>query len=802
VTSPTEVSSAGQARAPLDLRLMAPALCAWAVAAATVHWTPRAQLAAAAGLGLLALAARIVLRSKRGRTWGGRRHHSRHTALSTQIALSASACGLVLVAAAGHGAVARAGVVPALAAERAVVQVRGVVLTEPRTITRSDERADLVVLTMRVDHVEARGRRSTPRTPVLVFADSPQEWQGVSWRSRIEVAGRLGPPDQPGAETVAVLTPSSVPRTIEREPLALRWAEHARSRLRSAVDPLPADARGLIPGLVIGDTSLTPPELTEAMLDTGMSHLSAVSGSNVAIVLGAVVLLCRWCGVRRAWRPVIAVGALVGFVILCRPEPSVLRAGVMGVVGLVALSSARRSSSLPALGVAVLSLLCLWPELARSYGFALSTLATLGLVIFARPWGDAIAGRLPARMSLVGDAIAIPLAAQVVCAPVIVLLQGSVSTIAVLANLLAAPFVAPTTIAGIGAALVGVVWLPAAAVPAWAGALPAWLIGRIARLSAEVPMGQVDWVDGAPGAWLLTGLTVLVLLTGPWLRLRAAQHPYAALGLLALLATAAWPMPTPGGWPPPGWVVAGCDVGQGDAFVVPTGPGTGVLIDTGPEPEPVVRCLDALGIESLDAVVLSHFHSDHVHGLTGVLDALPVAAVYVTPVRDPPEEAARTLDLLEEAGVPTYPALAGDQLDWQGVSARVLWPLPTTTARTGANDGSVVLDLTSGRTRILFTGDIETMAAAGVRRAVAGERYDVLKVAHHGSAVQDRELVDGLGVWVALIGVGADNTFGHPAPSALSMLRQAGAVVLRTDHDGDVAVLETDDGWAVATQRD
>lgn len=786
----------------LDLRLLVPALVAWAVAATALPCPPGAQLGVAAGLGAVALSVRRFLRGPRGPTRGDHPGATWTTAPAAQVGLSAAACGLVLVAAAGHAAVARAGEVPALAAERAVVQVRGTVLTEPRTISRADERADLVVLTLRVDHVEGRGERSSPRTPVLVFATSPDEWSQVSWRSRIEVAGRLGPPEETGAATVAVLTPHSAPRLVQRPTVLLGWAEHARSRLRSAVDPLPADARGLIPGLVIGDTSLTPPELTEAMLDTGMSHLSAVSGSNVAIVLGAVVVLCRCCGVRRAWRPVIAVGALVGFVILCRPEPSVLRAAVMGVVGLIALSSARRSSSLPALGVAVLVLLCIWPELARSYGFALSTLATLGLVIFARPWGDAIAGRLPKRLSLMGDAIAIPLAAQVVCAPVIVLLQGSVSTIAVLANLLAAPFVAPTTIAGIGAALLGVLWLPIAAPLAWAGALPAWLIGRIARVCAEVPMGQLDWVDGAPGAWLLTGLTVVVLLTGPWLRQCAGQHPYAVLALLALLAAAAWPVPTPGGWPPTGWVVAGCDVGQGDAFVVPTGPTSAVLVDTGPEPGLVVRCLDELGVETLDAVVLSHFHSDHVQGLSGVLDAMPVGAAYVTPVRDPPGEAERTLDLLADAGVPTYPALAGDQMQWGSASARVLWPLPTTSARTGANEGSVVLDLTSGRTRILFTGDIETMAAAQLRRAVAGERFDVLKVAHHGSAVQDRELVDGLGAQVAMIGVGADNTFGHPTPSALALLRQTGAVVLRTDTDGDIAVLETEDGRAVATQRD
>lgn len=761
----------------LDLRLLVPALAAWVVAAASLGRSPVQHLVLAGGL--VVTGAVVVVVSRRS-SW---------RVLRPQVGLATCACVLVLLAAAGHAAADRAGVVPHLAADRAFARVEGVVLTEPRTVGRGDERADLVVLRVRLEQVGARGKTSTPGTPVLVFVDAGQGWEDLRWHGRFAAQGRLSLPDEPGAEVVAVLSPRGPPVVLEAPALPLRAADHARQRLRQAVDPVPADARGLIPGLVIGDTSLTPPELTEAMLDTGMSHLSAVSGSNVAIVLGAVVVLCRWCGVPRSWRAPLALVALVGFVVLCRPEPSVLRAGVMGVVGLIALSASRRRVSLPALAVAVLVLLCVDPALARSYGFALSTLATLGLVVFARPWGDAIAARLPRRAALVGDAVAIPLAAQVVCAPVIVLLQGTVSTIAVLANLLAAPLVAPTTVAGIGAALLGVVWLPLATLIAWVGALPAWLIGRIARTCARVPFGQIDWVDGPVGAVALTVLTVALVLTGPRLRWEAARRPSAVVAVIGVLTALLWPLPGRGGWPPPGWVVLGCDVGQGDAFLVPTGPASAVLVDTGPDPDLVGACLRRAGVQRLDAVVLSHFHSDHVGGLAGVLDSVPVATAYVSPVRDPPVEAERTLALLAEAGVPTHEAVAGQQLAWPGVRAEVVWPSAQTGGGVGANDGSLVLDVTVDETRVLFTGDIEELAARQVGRALAGERFDVLKVAHHGSAVQDTDLVEGIGARVALIGVGADNTFGHPSPSALALVQRAGAVVLRTDQDGDIVVV-------------
>lgn len=781
-----------QTRGPggLDVRLLLPALLAWSLGALLLGRDGVTRLIVAASLAVAgAVLTALLAQWRAGSPW------------SAQVALSTVAGVLVLTASSAHAGIDRAGVVPALAEDGAQVRVEAVVLTEPRVVVRGDERADLVVLRLRVEQVRSRGLVSTPRTPVLVLAEAGDGWEGVRWHSRVRAGGRLSVPEQSSGDVVAVLAPRGPPEVVRGPTLPLRAADHARNRLREAVDPLPADPRGLIPGLVIGDTSLTPPELTEAMLDTGMSHLSAVSGSNVAIVLGAVMVVCGWSGVPRAGRPVLALVALVAFVVLCRPEPSVLRAGVMGLVGLLALSASRRRASLPALAVAVLVLLCVDPALARSYGFALSTLATLGLVLFARPWGDAIACRLPRRARLMGDAVAIPLAAQVVCAPVIVLLQGSISTVAVLANLLAAPFVAPTTVAGILTAVLGVLWPPLAVVGAWVGALPAWAIGRVARVCARVPLGQVDWVDGAPGAFLLAALTLALVVTGPWLRLRAARRPLAVVALLGCLGGLMVPLPGGGGWPPRGWVVLGCDVGQGDAFLVPTGPGRAVLVDTGAEPEPVAGCLRRAGVHHLDALVLSHFHADHVAGLPGVLQEVGLTRAYVSPVQDPPEEARRTLAALAEAGVPTQEVHAGDLLVWGGVQAAVLWPEPSAEAELGANDASIVLDLQVQGVRVLLTGDIETRAAAGVRRAMAGQEVDVLKVAHHGSAEQDRALVDQLSADVALIGVGADNTFGHPTASALSLVRRAGAVVLRTDLHGDVAVLVRDGVLSVATSR-
>jgi competence protein ComEC len=312
-------------------------------------------------------------------------------------------------------------------------------------------------------------------------------------------------------------------------------------------------------------------------------------------------------------------------------------------------------------------------------------------------------------------------------------------------------------------------------------------------------MGSIGWVPGPAGAWLLTALTVAVLAAGPWLRWQAQRRPVHAWAAVILCLAVVWPTPGRHGWPPQGWVVAGCDVGQGDAFVVPTGPGRVLLIDTGPDPQLLGACLELLGVQQIDGLVLTHFHADHVGGLDAVVGHLPVAAAYVTPVRDPPGDAQEILDELAAHGIPTYAVTAGDHLAWGEagqVEAQVVWP-PAERAGSlalGANNASVVLDVTVVDTRILFTGDIEPQAARGVRRALVGERFDVLKVAHHGSAAQDENLVTGVGARVALIGVGADNTFGHPSRTVLSMLARTGTVVLRTDRDGTYALVTDGNG--------
>jgi competence protein ComEC len=245
-----------------------------------------------------------------------------------------------------------------------------------------------------------------------------------------------------------------------------------------------------------------------------------------------------------------------------------------------------------------------------------------------------------------------------------------------------------------------------------------------------------------------------------------------------------------------------CDVGQGDATVLAAGDGTGVVVDAGPDPTLVDRCLTTLGITRIPLVVLTHFHADHVAGLPGVLRGRSVGAIETTGFEEPADQAAFVRAQAAARHIPVTRAAAGERRRSGGLDWRVLWPPPdTASAPDGPNDASVTLLVRSAGLTLLLLGDLEPPAQQALLRTPAAEELgsvDVLKVAHHGSAYQDPELIRRVAPRLALISCGRDNGYGHPAPSTVAALRDGGALVLRTDEDGAIAVVGTGAGLSVA----
>ncbi len=679
-----------------------------------------------------------------------------------------------------------------LATQRAEVTLDGTVSGDPFLL--HGRFGDQALVRVEVTGVTAADRRLRLRQPVVVLGAT--SWLAVPLGAAVRVVGHLAPSSR--GDVAATLSTRDPPEVTAGPDPWWRASGEVRAALRRSVSSLPPDRRALVPALVDGDDAGLDPALQDDFRTTGLTHLLAVSGTNLTLVVGFALVVARWLRVRGRWLHAVGAAGIVGFVLVARAEPSVLRAAVMGTVALVGLGANGRDRGTRALGVATVLLLLLDPGLASAAGFGLSVLATAGILLLAPGWRDALSRWLPRWLA---EAVAVPAAAQLACTPMIAAISGQVSLVAVLANLLAAPAVGPATVLGLLGGLVTLVAPPfGRALGGAAGWCVAWIV-EVARHTASLPTAAVGWGSGPVAIAGLAVLSAAVAAYGP----RLVRRPTTGLACCGVLVAAVLVrVPTPG-WPPEGWLMVVCDVGQGDGLVLNTGaPHTAVVVDAGPDPRAMDACLSGLGVTRIPLVVLTHFHADHVDGLPGVLHDRTVGAVEVSRLRDPPAGVSLVRRAVEAAGRTPRDAPYAVTRRIGDVTLEPVWPLPgSPTVGPGdgstANNASVVLLARIRDVTFFLGGDIEPEGQATLAALLPGLHVDVLKVPHHGSRYQDLAFLASLGARLAVISVGEGNDYGHPAPETVRALQSTGARVLRTDHDGSVAVVERDGRLAAVT---
>ena len=747
-----------------DYRMALPALGACAAAALATEARPRVTGVAALCLTILAL---VLARRA-------------HRALTIAVVIIAGVClmSAVRVGSVSSGPVAQAG------RDRAVADVLMTLTSDPRII--STPRGDLVVVRVSIEQVDVRGHRSRTHAPVLVWADTA--WKSFELGTTVRAVGRLGPADD--SDTSATFDPSEL--VERRDSRAWWWVASARLRagVSESVSWWSADTRALIPALVHGDESALSEQLRQDFRDSGLTHLLAVSGTNLTLVVGFLLAMTRLLGVHGRLQIVVGVVGTAAFVILARPEPSVVRAAAMGLVAIAGLGAGGRGRGMRCLAWAVIGLMLLDPWLARSVGFILSAVATAGILILGPLWRDALAHWMPRWCA---EALAVPMAAQLVCTPVVAAISGQVSLVAVLANLIAAPAVGPATVLGLlggGTALVSsnlshLVGLVT-------GLFGQWIV-LVGTKCAALTGAAYEWGDSAKAVALLVLVCLAIALCArPMLR-RAW-----AFGLLAAVTAVVLVHPVSIGWPPAGWVMVACDVGQGDATVLNAGHGQAVVIDAGPAPDLADDCLRRLSIDAVPLIVLTHGHADHVDGLAGIVRDRRVGQIAVGPSGGPAAE-----------GVDRRTVVPDERQSVGQVAWTVLAPDPAKTSTSAdaddgessaTNNASVVMLAEIRGARILLAGDIEPEAQEAVMRTWPRLRADVLKVPHHGSSRQMPELFDELGASYATLSAGEGNSYGHPSPKTLGLLKQMGVRALRTDTQGDLALVVRDGKLTAVTR--
>ena len=558
-------------------------------------------------------------------------------------------------------------------------------------------------------------------------------------------------------------------------------ADRVRARLAASIAPgLHGERRAVVAGIVLGEDEGLPEDLRDAFRASGLFHLLAVSGANVAVIVGGALGLAAAVGLSRWIGQALALTAILGYVAAVGWQPSVVRAGVAGVLASLAWIAARPRDRWYFLLLGALVLLVWNPRSLLEPGFQLS-FAAVAAIFVAVPWLEReLEGYpLPAKLAAV---VAVSGACGAVTAPLVWLHFGAVPLWSVPANALAWPAAGPILSLGLVSAALDPVLPDVAELIARVNGLLAAYLAGVARVVAALPWAQVSSAHA---------LALLAAIPAAVVAVRRARGPtrHALVAALAVVAVGevAWQLvPAGGAVPPPrGLRVTALDVGQGDAILVEA-PGASMLVDEGP---PEGRAADQLrrrGIRRLSLLVLTHPQRDHVGGARDVLRRLRVDMVLdpALQARSPYRDDA--VDEARRRHVPVAVARRGVRFRIGPLVVRVLWPEDAGAPGEDPNQNAIVLLVSYGSTDALLTADAESDVTLPLRPPPV----EILKVAHHGSADTGLpELLRRTTPRIALISVGEGNDYGHPTASTLAALADVpGLAVGRTDRDGSVSV--------------
>ncbi len=571
------------------------------------------------------------------------------------------------------------------------------------------------------------------------------------------------------------------------------FADRLREHVSAGMAPgLRGERRAVIAGIVLGEDEGLSEQLRADFRASGLYHLLAVSGQNVALIAGGAILLVYLIGVSRFVGQLAALGAIGGYVLAVGWQPSVVRAGVAGALASLAWLASRASDRWYFLLLGAALLLAWSPYSLLDAGFQLSFAAVAAIFVVVPRLRQTLAG-YPVPHSL-AEVFAVSGACGIATAPILLTQFGAVPLYSIPANALAAPVVAPLLGIALVTAIVAPVAPPLAALLAWVNGWLAAYLALCARVIGGLPYAAVSARAAIAIAAVVLCAAYLLTRVG-----RSRRRAYATVALAAALIAGGWRLHGSSVPPPPhGLRITFLDVGQGDGALIQV-PGGAVLVDEGPPEAAVASQLRHLGVKALSLLVMTHPQRDHIGGAEQVLKMLSVGAVLdpAIPSESTDDRAARAA--ARERGVKHIVARAGEAFKIGALRLRVLWPDGPGAVGDDPNNHAVVLVASYGQTDALFTADAESDVTGRLQLPPV----EILKVAHHGSAD------DGLGdelkelrPRIAVISVGAGNDYGHPTPSTLASLATVqGLAVYRTDLDGRVVVESDGRRISVRTNR-
>lgn len=576
----------------------------------------------------------------------------------------------------------------------------------------------------------------------------------------------------------------------------LRLATAYRDVLREQVSGLEAAAAGLIEGMVLGDYRKLNARDLKAFRLTGLIHLCAASGLNLAIMAGFIVWLGRRA--RLPYRLILAlqVPILIVYALAVGLSVPVTRATVVALLAATAYLMGRDFDFLPAMGMAMFYILWSDPGAASGVSFQLCFAAAAGMVLFYRPLCMLMRAGNSKLMALVAATVA----AQLAVGPLLLYHFGEVSVLATLSNLIVVPLVPAVMALAMLSSLVGAACLPCAGILMQAAGLFARCILTAAR-GLAVP----SWVSLRIFPFSILWIAIYYpSLAAGLLPVRGRLKSLGRVVLAGLLAAAllfgiTLPLRPLGA--DAGMRITFIDVGQGDAVLIQAPSGVNVLVDGGLDDRVLTEDLRSRGVRYIDAVVVSHPDSDHIGGLDGALENCEVAMM-VHPGTKETGQAGVLLASAEEMGVEVRVMREGDHLQLGEISLAAFGPPEKVAEGVSVNEYSLVLRAEGPGFSMLLTGDVEEEGEEMLMGCLEDLSCDILKVPHHGGFCEGNEdFFSMVEPSIAVISVGADNAYGHPSRATVEALQHGGCSVYRTDQRGDIVVRVVEGGFRVECEK-
>lgn len=556
---------------------------------------------------------------------------------------------------------------------------------------------------------------------------------------------------------------------------------------------LDGDQASLLSGLLLGERHRLSPAVREAFSDTGTTHVLAVSGLHAGLMALIIFVILRILRLPKRAASLGTVAGLAVYTLAAGAGPSIVRSSIMAGMILLGGLWERQGNGLNMLGLAGLLILSFWPDAAFDLGFQLSFSATAGILILTKPL-ESFLFRLPSpgwAKKWLFTPLAVSMAAQIFTAPFLAWHFHRVPLISLVANLLVVPLTGLVLALGLALAILHPLggWL------AWPLAASAWLASSamlgLVSFFGSLKVGTVAWPTvTAPQMMIYLGLLTLPFLWG-----RAGKPRLAIIALVMLGANLlVWQKALAG---PPGLKVIFMDVGQGDCSLVELPNGSRLLIDAGMKSpgrdsgrQVIIPFLRSRGISRLDGVIISHGDADHCGGLEYLASRIKIDRLWVGghPARQ--DVFRRAMAAVASSGIRVDTIKGYDTLEG-------IWPArgfvySREDSVEDGNESSLILYLQYGHTSLLFPGDMGPELEEILLHQGLMKDCRVLKVPHHGARSNNPAwLVERLRPQLAVISVGGNNRFGHPAPEALENYAACGAKIFRTDRNGAV-MMESD----------